>query len=247
MFLKIKHFKRDFNKWTVLIVAVSLFLAIPVFSILISLFRGNGEMWEHITTYFLFDYIKNSIILIFGTGLLTFTIGTSSAWIISRYTFRYKKIIEWLLFMPLAIPSYIVAYTYVGLIGNGGTFIEILRDFGFSVIRVEMMNIYGLIWVLSFSLYPYVYAGTRTIFQSYPSQLKHTGLSILACIPRIMVSILSFIIAGFQPILYGNSPYFSNLSLDGLKISSSEPVTNSPFKKSAIAKLCIALPPIAIK
>ena len=175
MFLKIKHFKRDFNKWTVLIVAVSLFLAIPVFSILISLFRGNGEMWEHITTYFLFDYIKNSIILIFGTGLLTFTIGTSSAWIISRYTFRYKKIIEWLLFMPLAIPSYIVAYTYVGLIGNGGTFIEILRDFGFSVIRVEMMNIYGLIWVLSFSLYPYVYAGTRTIFQSYPSQLKHTA------------------------------------------------------------------------
>jgi iron(III) transport system permease protein len=132
-------------------------------------------MWEHITTYFLFDYIKNSIILIFGTGLLTFTIGTSSAWIISRYTFRYKKIIEWLLFMPLAIPSYIVAYTYVGLIGNGGTFIEILRDFGFSVIRVEMMNIYGLIWVLSFSLYPYVYAGTRTIFQSYPSQLKHTA------------------------------------------------------------------------
>jgi len=175
MFLKIKHFKRDFNKWTVLIVAVSLFLAIPVFSILISLFRGNGEMWEHITTYFLFDYIKNSIILIFGTGLLTFTIGTSSAWIISRYTFRYKKIIEWLLFMPLAIPSYIVAYTYVGLIGNGGTFIEIFKDFGFSVIRVEMMNIYGLIWVLSFSLYPYVYAGTRTIFQSYPSQLKHTA------------------------------------------------------------------------
>ena len=175
MFLKIKHFKRDFNKWTVLIVAVSLFLAIPVFSILISLFRGNGEMWEHITTYFLFDYIKNSIILIFGTGLLTFTIGTSSAWIISRYTFKYKKIIEWLLFMPLAIPSYIVAYTYVGLIGNGGTFIEILRDFGFSVIRVEMMNIYGLIWVLSFSLYPYVYAGTKTIFQSYPSQLKHTA------------------------------------------------------------------------
>ena len=101
-------------------------------------------------TYFLFDYIKNSIILIFGTGLLTFTMGLLPSWIISRYTFRYKKIIEWLLFMPLAIPSYIVAYTYVGLIGNGGTFIEILRDFGFSVIRVEMMNIYGLIWVLSF-------------------------------------------------------------------------------------------------
>ena len=175
MFLKIKHFKRDFNKWTLLIVALSLFLAIPIFSILISLFKGNGEMWEHITSYFLFDYIKNSAILIFGTGLLTFAIGTSSAWIVSKYTFKYKKVIEWLLFMPLAIPSYIVAYSYVGLIGYGGTFIEILRDFGLSVSRIEMMNIYGLIWVLSFSLYPYVYAGTRTIFQSYPSQLKHSA------------------------------------------------------------------------
>ena len=175
MFLNLKHFKRDFNKWTLLIVAISLFLAIPVFSILISLFRGSGEMWEHITSYFLFDYIKNSTILIMGTGLLTFTIGTSAAWIVSRYSFRFRKIIEWLLFMPLAIPSYIVAYSYVGLFGNGGTFINIFSNLGITIDRIEMMNIYGLIWVLSFSLYPYVYAGTRTIFQSFPSQLKHTA------------------------------------------------------------------------
>jgi len=175
MFLNLKHFKRDFNKWTLLIVAISLFLAIPVFSILISLFRGSGEMWEHITSYFLFDYIKNSTILIMGTGLLTFTIGTSAAWIVSRYSFRFRGIIEWLLFMPLAIPSYIVAYSYVGLFGNGGTFINIFSNLGITIDRIEMMNIYGLIWVLSFSLYPYVYAGTRTIFQSFPSQLKHTA------------------------------------------------------------------------
>ena len=61
-----------------------LILAILFFNLNKS-FRGSGEMWEHITTYFLFDYIKNSIILIFGTRLLTFTIGTSSAWIISIY------------------------------------------------------------------------------------------------------------------------------------------------------------------
>jgi len=175
MFLNLKHFKRDFNKWTLLIVAISLFLAIPVFSILISLFRGSGEMWEHITSYFLFDYIKNSTILIMGTGLLTFTIGTSAAWIVSRYSFRFRGIIEWLLFMPLAIPSYIVAYSYVGLFGNGGTFINIFSNLGITIDRIEMMNIYGLIWVLSFSLYPYVYAGTRTIFQSFPSQVKHTA------------------------------------------------------------------------
>ena len=176
MVLKIKHLKRDFNKSSLLIVIISLLLAIPVFAILISLFKGTGEMWEHITSYFLIDYIQNSIILLLGSGIICFVIGTSSAWVVSRYKFKGRKIIEWLLFMPLAIPSYIVAYTYVGLFGFGGSFIKFINYLGFNNIdNIEMMNIYGLVWVLSFSLYPYVYASTRLIFQSYPTRLKDTA------------------------------------------------------------------------
>ena len=176
MVLKIKHLKRDFNKSSLLIVIISLLLAIPVFAILISLFKGTGEMWEHITSYFLIDYIQNSIILLLGSGIICFVIGTSSAWVVSRYKFKGRKIIEWLLFMPLAIPSYIVAYTYVGLFGYGGSFIKFINYLGFNNIdNIEMMNIYGLVWVLSFSLYPYVYASTRLIFQSYPTRLKDSA------------------------------------------------------------------------
>ena len=176
MVLKIKHLKRDFNKSSLLIVIISLLLAIPVFAILISLFKGTGEMWEHITSYFLIDYIQNSIILLLGSGIICFVIGTSSAWVVSRYKFKGRKIIEWLLFMPLAIPSYIAAYSYVGLFGYGGSFIKFINYLGFnSIDNIEMMNIYGLVWVLSFSLYPYVYASTRLIFQSYPTRLKDTA------------------------------------------------------------------------
>jgi iron(III) transport system permease protein len=176
MVLKIKHLKRDFNKSSLLIVIISLLLAIPVFAILISLFKGTGEMWEHITSYFLIDYIQNSLILLLGSGIICFVIGTSSAWVVSRYKFKGRKIIEWLLFMPLAIPSYIVAYSYVGLFGYGGSFIKFINYLGFnSIDNIEMMNIYGLVWVLSFSLYPYVYASTRLIFQSYPTRLKDTA------------------------------------------------------------------------
>ena len=176
MVLKIKHFKRDFNKSSLLIVIISLLLAIPVFTILISLFKGTGEMWEHIISYFLIDYIQNSLILLLGSGIICFVIGTSSAWVVSRYKFKGRKIVEWLLFMPLAIPSYIVAYSYVGLFGYGGSFIKFINYLGFnSIDNIEMMNIYGLVWVLSFSLYPYVYASTRLIFQSYPTRLKDTA------------------------------------------------------------------------
>ena len=176
MVLKIKHLKRDFNKSSLLIVIISLLLAIPVFAILISLFKGTGEMWEHITSYFLIDYIQNSLILLLGSGIICFVIGTSSAWVVSRYKFKGRKIVEWLLFMPLAIPSYIVAYSYVGLFGYGGSFIKFINYLGFnSIDNIEMMNIYGLVWVLSFSLYPYVYASTRLIFESYPIRLKDTA------------------------------------------------------------------------
>ena len=176
MVLKLKHLKRDFNKSSLLIVIISLLLAIPVFAILISLFKGTGEMWEHITSNFLIDYIQNSLILLLGSGIICFVIGTSSAWVVSRYKFKGRKIIEWLLFMPLAIPSYIAAYSYVGLFGYGGSFIKFINYLGFNNIdNIEMMNIYGLVWVLSFSLYPYVYASTRLIFQSYPTRLKDTA------------------------------------------------------------------------
>ena len=145
MLNKIKHLKRDFSQWSVLTVTIALFVAIPLFSILFNLFSGVGEMWKHIVSHYLFDFISNSFILIIGTGLLTFFFGTSCAWFVSQYKFPFRKWIERLLFLPLAIPSYIVAYSYVGLFDNGGTIIRALQAIGLPIQKIDFMNIYGLI------------------------------------------------------------------------------------------------------
>lgn len=171
----IRHFFRDFNQWSLFTMAIGVFIAIPLFAILVYLPSGAGQMWEHIVTHFLFDYIKNSAYLLLGTGLLCFGFGVSSAWIVSRYEFRFRKWIEWALFLPLTIPSYIVAYAYVGLLGNGGTAIRCLQAIGIPIQKVEVMNIQGLIWVLSCSLFPYVYASTRAMFLSMPSDFRDTS------------------------------------------------------------------------
>lgn len=169
-----KHFIRNWNQWSLYTVTIGLFISIPILSIVFYLFKGTGEMWSHITQYFLMDYIGNSIILIFGTGILCTLVGVSSAWIVSQYEFPGRKQLEWILFLPLAIPSYIMAYAYVGLLGNGGLLIGIFQSIGIPIDRIEMMNIYGLIWVLSFSLYPYVYASSKAIFKSYPRSIRET-------------------------------------------------------------------------
>lgn len=189
MRFNLKHFKRDLNQWSLYTVAISLFIAIPVFTIVFHLFSDKGEMWDHIVTYFLLDYVLNSIILLFGTGIICFSLGTASAWIVTKYDFPYRKLIEWLLFMPLAIPSYIVAYSYVGLLGNGGTFIRFLNMFGIPIKKIEMMNIYGLIAVLSFSLFPYVYAGTRAMFKSYPNSIRESAYLLGASEIRYFFSV----------------------------------------------------------
>lgn len=170
----LKHFKRDINQWSLYTVTISLFIAIPLLAIIIYLFDGPGEMWEHISKHFLWDYISNSAILLLGTGILSTFFGVSAAWIVSNYEFRFRKWIQWLLFLPLAIPSYIVAYAYVGLLGNGGTFIRVLNSLGISIQKIEMMNHFGLIWVLSCSLFPYVYASTRAVFLSFPKSIKES-------------------------------------------------------------------------
>ena len=189
MQFRIKHLKRDISQWSFYTMAIGLFIAIPVFAIVIYLFDGVGEMWKHIVNYFLLDYIQNSLFLLLGTGFLTFFLGTSSAWIVSNYDFPFRRLIEWLLFLPLAIPSYIVAYAYVGLLGNGGSLIACLQSIGFSIQKVEMMNIFGLIWVLSFSLFPYVYASTRTIFKSHPNSIRETAYLLGASNRRYFFSV----------------------------------------------------------
>ena len=189
MLSKLKHFKRDFNQWSLLLVAIALFVAIPLFSILINLFSGVGDMWNHIVSHYLFDYIRNSVLLIAGTGLLTFFFGTSCAWIVTKYEFPFRKWIEKLLFLPLAIPSYIVAYTYVGLFDNGGTIIRALQSIGLPIQKLDFMNIYGLIIVLSFSLFPYVYASTRVLFLSFPKSIYESSILLGASNKRYFFSV----------------------------------------------------------
>ncbi|MEM9919946.1 MAG: iron ABC transporter permease, partial [Bacteroidota bacterium] len=216
---KIKHFFRDVNQWSIYTVFLVLFIAIPIFAIVANLFDEAGEMWSHIVQYFLLDYLSNSIILLLGTGVLCTAMGVGAAWIVTKYEFPFRPVLEWLLFLPLAIPSYIVAYAYVGMFGNGGSVIQLLQSVGLSIQKIEMMNLAGLIWVLSVSLFPYVYASTRAMFSSQSQVLRESAYLLGASEKRYFFSIalpmaLPAIIGGsflvFMEVLndYGAAKYF---------------------------------------
>ena len=216
---KIKYFYRDFNQWSLLVITLGLLIAIPLLVVIIYLFDGVGEMWSHIVTYFLADYILNSLLLLVGTGVLCSFFGTFSAWVVSNYEFPLRKLIQWLLFLPLAIPSYIVAYSYVGLLGNDGSLIRLFNNLGISIQKIEMMNIFGLIWVLAFSLFPYVYAASRSVFISFPKSIdeasnllgaSHKRYVFKIALPMASPAIIGGLFLVFMEVLndYGAAKYY---------------------------------------
>lgn len=154
----IRNIQRDTNKWSILVLTIVLFVAIPTLTIFINLFNGPGESWSHLVANLLPDYIQNSIILIIGTSLFTLFFGISSGWLLAQYHLPFQKQLAWLLILPLAIPSYITAYAYAGMFDYGGFFDK------FFHFKLDIMNQYGLIFVLSISLYPYVYVASRAFF-----------------------------------------------------------------------------------
>ena len=108
------------NKWTGGAIIILLLVLTPIFTILIKLFDEPGEHWNHIVTNLLPSYFFNSLILLVGVGFFTFIIGVSMAWLVSIYEFPGRNYFEWLLILPLAFPSYMMGYSYVGILEYTG-------------------------------------------------------------------------------------------------------------------------------
>lgn len=145
------------------------FVAIPVLTIGLKLFSGPGESWGHLVRNVLLDYSINTLFLCIGCVVFTGLFGVSSAWIVSRYELPRVRFLEWMLILPLAIPTYITAYAYAGIFDYGGLVQQLSTAIGLPAFKIDVMNIYGLIFVLSISLFPYVYVSARAVFlhQSY--------------------------------------------------------------------------------
>ena len=125
--------------------------------------------------------------LISGVGLLSFILAVPAAWIIANCNIPGKNQLQWLLVLPLAMPSYVVAYIYTDLLEYAGPVQRFLRsitgwdsaaDYYFPDIR----SMGGAILVLSLVLYPYLYLLTRTAFMEQ-ARSQVLASRLLGCSP----------------------------------------------------------------
>jgi iron(III) transport system permease protein len=153
------------------------------------------------------------------TGLLTALLGVSSAWIVCRYDFKGRRFLEASLFLAIAIPSYIVAYAYVGIFDNGGSLMLIGSMIGLNIPKIDLMNIWGLIWILSVSLFPYVYVSTRAAFSNQSKSFEESSSLLGAskrkyffriALPMAQPAIIGGLFLVFMEVLndYGAAKYY---------------------------------------
>ena len=154
--------------WNSLLFLVTLLLCIPLLVVAGSLFVPATEIWAHLYQTVLSDYVSNSLILAVGVGFFSLILGVIPAWLVTMYRFPLSRQLEWALLLPMAMPAYIIAYTYTGLLDVAGPVQTLLRDFTGWQYRdywfPEVRSIGGAITMLSLVLYPYVYLLARAAF-----------------------------------------------------------------------------------
>ena len=166
------------NRWTGFALVIVVLVTIPILTLITNIFGPPGNSWEHLKENLLYNYFINTLALLAGVAFCTFLLGVSTAWIISSYNFPGRRYFEWLLILPLGFPGYIMAYTYTGLLDYAGPIQSILRNsFGITVQGgiIDIMNLPGAVFILSVSLYPYVYLLARSSFLQQSKTLQEAA------------------------------------------------------------------------
>ena len=154
--------------WFGYAIILLLIISLPINTILIEVFEASNNNWEHIKQTVLQDYIINSLILILGVSFGSLLLGIPTAWLTAVCSFPFKRTIVLLLILPMAMPAYIIAYTYTGIFDFAGPVQSYIRnlmgwDYG-DYFFPEVRSIGGAIIMFSLVLYPYVYLLARTTF-----------------------------------------------------------------------------------
>lgn len=172
--MKIKKLGRGMSSWTLLSSLVIIAIVLPNLNIVVQAIKPTNDNWQHIKDYLLNQYVTNTLILVISIGLITAFLGVLTAWIITMFEFPGRKFLSWAFILPIAIPPYIGAYTYHGMLNYTGWIQSTLRNiFSIEVTQkyFSIMNMRGAIFIFVIFLYPYVYMTTRSYLRQMSSSI----------------------------------------------------------------------------
>jgi iron(III) transport system permease protein len=168
--------RRAVSLWLIASGVVALLVILPVGALFLQAIQGSPGLWAHLISTILPVALVDTLILLFGVGAVTAIVGTMTAWLVTAYSFPGRRVLEWALLLPLAVPTYIIAYAYLDILHPIGSAQGAIRWLlGYSSPREfrlpDVRSMTGCILLLGFVLYPYVYIPTRAMFLTQSANL----------------------------------------------------------------------------
>ncbi|MCB5409490.1 ABC transporter permease [Pseudogemmobacter faecipullorum] len=109
-----------------------------------------------------------ALVLAIGTA-----IALPMAWLVTRSDLRHKKLVTFLMALPLAVPGYVMAYALLGLSGYYG----FMRQwFGLSL--PPLHGLWGAALSLALYTFPYIFLNLRAAFLGIDPGQEETALSL---------------------------------------------------------------------
>jgi len=163
--------------------ALAISALLPVLSLLWTAAQGSAGLWPHLLAHVLPAAAANTLALLLGVGVCVAAIGCGCAWLVSAYEFPGRRLFDWALLLPLAVPTYIVAFAYLDLMHPLGPVQGALRAMlGFDGPRdfrlPDIRSLPACIVLLGLVLYPYVYLTVRATFAAQSSSLIEAARSL---------------------------------------------------------------------
>ena len=151
-------------------------VAAPILVIALAWLTPAGDVWRHLVHTVLGELLRHTAVLMFGVGLGVFVLGTGLAWLIAMCEFPGRRVFDWALMLPLAVPAYVLAFVAVALFDFSGPVQGMMRSvFGSSAWFPPIRSAGGVIGVMVLAFYPYVYMLARAAFLAQGRRMLETG------------------------------------------------------------------------
>lgn len=155
--------------WTLGTLVIAGFAILPIAAVAYLALTPSDNIWPHLVSTVLPGYIETTLILMLGVGVGTLFLGVGTAWLVTMCRFPGRRLFEWGMLLPMAMPAYIIAYVYTDILEYAGPIQGMLRDlFGWSgkgdYWFPEIRSVGGAIAMMTLVLYPYVYLLSRAAF-----------------------------------------------------------------------------------
>lgn len=148
---------------------IGLSIALPILALFIYFFIEGDFNIDFFKNNPIIEYTKGTSILIFGTFLLVVILGTITSYLSARFEYTGNKFFAICFVLPLAFPAYILGYAYVGFFEYRGILSDIVRNVD---VRLDILNMYGAIFIFGIAMFPYVYILARVSFASISSTVS---------------------------------------------------------------------------